>query len=289
MFSSMLTSEPDNGGTSTIRLSVERFEVSPGFKVKIHFKTFARLTRFLSGVLLMLFAANLMAAPQIFQSAETQTHLIELYTSEGCSSCPPAEAWLNSLKKEPGLWKDFVPVALHVDYWDNLGWPDKFASKAYTERQRSYAAVWKSDTIYTPEYVLNGQEWRGLFSSRKIPARSSTTVGILKASANADGSWTIDFTPADKQQKSWEITVAVLGNDYQVEVKRGENEGRNLAHDFVVLSLEKHAMRPAAEGFSAAVKDLKIKPKTALAVWVTKAGSLTPIQATGGWLTPSQP
>src|ERR1043166_1377606 len=73
-----------------------------------------------------------------FQSSEQRTPLIELYTSEGCSSCPPAEAWLSKLKTEAGLWKDFVPVAFHVDYWDHLGWRDRFASAVFTERQRAY-------------------------------------------------------------------------------------------------------------------------------------------------------
>src|SRR5690348_8781739 len=71
-----------------------------------------------------------------FESGDTQTPLLELYTSEGCSSCPPAEAWLSQLKKSPKLWKDFVPVSFHVDYWDYLGWKDPFAMKAYSRRQQ---------------------------------------------------------------------------------------------------------------------------------------------------------
>ncbi len=70
-----------------------------------------------------------------FESGPEQTALIELYTSEGCSSCPPAEAWMSHLKDDPGLWKQFVPIAFHVDYWDRLGWRDRFSSKRWTERQ----------------------------------------------------------------------------------------------------------------------------------------------------------
>src|SRR5437867_10582189 len=84
------------------------------------------------------------AAPISFQSQQNRTALLELYTSEGCSSCPPAEAWLSKLKDAPGLWRDFVPIAFHVDYWDSLGWKDPFAIKAYSERQRDYAASWRS-------------------------------------------------------------------------------------------------------------------------------------------------
>src|SRR4051794_21790628 len=68
-----------------------------------------------------------------FESQERQTTFLELYTSEGCSSCPPAEAWLNQLSKSPVLWKDFVPTAFHVDYWDHLGWRDRWAAKEFSE------------------------------------------------------------------------------------------------------------------------------------------------------------
>jgi len=67
------------------------------------------------------------AADRVFETGPQKTHLIELFTSQGCSSCPPAEAWLSKLKNEPGLWKNFVPLAFHVDYWDRLGWRDPFA------------------------------------------------------------------------------------------------------------------------------------------------------------------
>src|SRR3954454_1449306 len=80
----------------------------------------------------------------VFESKPARTHLIELFTSEGCSSCPPAEAWLSKLKTEPQLWRDFVPVAFHVDYWGHLGWRDPFASKIWTARQYEYSSCWKS-------------------------------------------------------------------------------------------------------------------------------------------------
>src|SRR3954451_5035298 len=81
-----------------------------------------------------------LAAETTFVSGSEQTALIELYTSEGCSSCPPAEAWLTQWKDDAGLWKRFVPIAFHVDYWDRLGWRDRFASKQWTERQTRYAS-----------------------------------------------------------------------------------------------------------------------------------------------------
>ena len=104
-----------------------------------------------------------------FRSGPKQTALVELFTSEGCSSCPPAEAWLNRLGARPGLWSEFVPVALHVNYWDHLGWRDPWAAREFTARQRSYAAAWNSRTIYTPGMVLNGQEWRTWARNDAVP------------------------------------------------------------------------------------------------------------------------
>ena len=95
-----------------------------------------------------------------FESGEKRVALVELFTSEGCSSCPPAERTLSKLTTHPSLWKTFVPVAFHVNYWDNLGWKDRLASVEFTRRQHTYASGWRSDTVYTPEFVLNGREWQ---------------------------------------------------------------------------------------------------------------------------------
>jgi len=93
--------------------------------------------------------------PLAFQSSGNKTALLELFTSEGCSSCPPAETWLSGLKSAPGLWKEFVPVSFHVDYWDHLGWKDAWGTKAFSDRQRAYARNWQTDSIYTPGFVLD--------------------------------------------------------------------------------------------------------------------------------------
>ena len=106
-----------------------------------------------------------------FESRAGQhTSLVELYTSEGCSSCPPAEAWLSRLVASPQLWTEIVPVAFHVDYWDNLGWRDRFASAQWTARQRTYAANWGSDSVYTPGFVRDGREWRQWAGSNNAAA-----------------------------------------------------------------------------------------------------------------------
>ena len=103
---------------------------------------------------------TLRAADFEVETGPQRVHLIELFTSQGCSSCPPAEVWLSKLKSEPGLWKNFVPLAFHVDYWDYLGWRDPWATKEFSDRQRNYAEAWRRDSVYTPGFVLNGREWR---------------------------------------------------------------------------------------------------------------------------------
>ena len=111
----------------------------------------------LSFILGVLAGVTAHADPIVFESHERQTALLELFTSEGCSSCPPAESWLSQLKQKPELWSGFVPVAFHVDYWDYLGWRDKWASQQFSDRQRDYAQAWGSDSVYTPGFVLNGK------------------------------------------------------------------------------------------------------------------------------------
>jgi hypothetical protein len=221
-----------------------------------------------------------------FESGETQNSLIELFTSEGCSSCPPAEKWLSTLKSNQDLWKMIVPVAFHVDYWDRLGWRDRFAKPEFTARQQRYAAAWGGDSVYTPGFVVNGKEWRGWFGSNGIPT-SSTKVGVLRVSLGNNGKLSATFVPETTRPRALALNVALLGNDLESDVKRGENSGRKLRHDFVVLNLIKIDMANESNRWTGSValamRSGNDKPG-ALAAWITENG--TPIQATGGWLKP---
>jgi hypothetical protein len=216
----------------------------------------------------------------VFESKPVRTHLIELYTSEGCSSCPPAEAWMSALKNEPRLWQDFVPVAFHVDYWDHLGWRDPFASKIWTERQTDYSLRWKKESVYTPAFALDGKEWR--YSA--LPAAATETPGTLKISVNGDRVVAV-FKPSSDATGRYDIHLARLGFSVTADVTAGENSGRKLIHDFVVLGLTNETMKSG-------VKELRLpapitstaEPRTAVAAWVTQAGQIEPIQAVGGWL-----
>ena len=145
-----------------------------------------------------------------FQSAPERTALLELYTSEGCSSCPPAEAWLSGLKESPRLWKDFVPVAFHVDYWNYLGWKDAWSDAGFSERQRSYAQLWHTENIYTPEFVLNGKEWHNWFTGKNGPRSDGENVGVLTVVSGDAKFWRVSFNPAKDSSSRYEIHAALL-------------------------------------------------------------------------------
>jgi len=251
-------------------------------------KELRQTTMKLSFLLCLLTVGVVHSAPIQFQSPERQTSLLELYTSEGCSSCPPAEKWLIKLTDASGLWTNFVPVAFHVDYWNRLGWRDPFSDEQFSARQQSYATLWSAETIYTPEFVLNGREWRNWFGVRGAPGATDATPGVLQASSQDGRHWTATFSPRDKSQKDHEIHVTVLISGVGIDVKAGENSGRHLQHDFAAISLITHPLTNQTNGLTGSfvIDDhpKNVTGRMALAVWVTRSGELEPLQATGGWL-----
>jgi hypothetical protein len=224
-----------------------------------------------------------------FQSAPERTALLELYTSEGCSSCPPAEAWFSGLKDSPRLWKDFAPVAFHVDYWNDLGWKDAWSAEEYSERQRAYAQFWRTENIYTPEYVLNGQEWRGWFAGKNGPKSGGERVGVLTVVSADTNHWQVSFVPEKIAGYHYQLHAALLAGEIVSDVKAGENRGLRLNHDFAAVQLL-HAGMTTSNGivlgkFPLNPTGFKTGKTSALVVWVTKAGEFQPLQATGGWLS----
>lgn len=166
--------------------------------------------------------------------------LLELYTSEGCSSCPPADKWLGGLKQDTSK---FTPLAFHVDYWDYIGWKDKFSKAEYSDRQRKTAAFGGSGYVYTPQFVMNGRDFRGWDNSRlneaveksqNIASRANLT---LNAVTEANGDITLKANaqavkPGDA--KNSDVFIALYENKLVSQVKAGENSGSTLKHDYVV-------------------------------------------------------
>ena len=224
--------------------------------------------------LLLLSTSLATAGDLVLESPATRVHLLELFTSEGCSSCPPAEAWLRGLRAERGLWREFVPVAFHVNYWDHLGWPDRLASPRFTQRQREYAALWRSRSVYTPGFVLDGREWRG----RELPRASQEKAGVLRVRLAGDRA-SVSF-PADG--KKFDAHLAWLAGEVESEVKAGENRGRKLRHDFVALTLEAQPLDPKTGTATFAIA--RPDGAKAVAAWIVGSGKAEPVQAAGGAL-----
>ena len=192
----------------------------------------------LQAALLLVMCVPAFGEALVLDSGTRQVSLLELYTSQGCSSCPPAERWLNDWVDDARLWNEVVPVALHVDYWDYLGWQDPFASSASGERQRGHVRAGRARTVYTPGFFLNGQEWRG-WTLRLSPRASDRESGRL--GVTIDGNTVSATFPPDG--RNLQLHVALLGFGIDTRVARGENRNRTLRQEFVALTHDVHASR----------------------------------------------
>lgn len=162
------------------------------------------------------------------RSAERPLQLVELYTSEGCNACPPADRWLSSLRGRAGV----VAVAFHVDYWDQLGWPDRFASAANTTRQRAQAQRAGAGFVYTPQVLVDGRDWRRWPA---LPtARDTAATVALTLSRSGPEAVQATLTPLAGAPRHITLWWAWLEDGHVTAVRSGENHGVTLRHDQVV-------------------------------------------------------
>jgi hypothetical protein len=187
--------------------------------------------------------------------------VVELFTSEGCSSCPPADALLQRIvDAQPLAGVEIIGLGEHVDYWDHQGWKDRFSSSSFTERQQGYGAHFRSDSIYTPQMVVDGRaEFVGSDgdAARRAIQRASTLAhGRVEVSVAAtairetDGlhvSVTSSGLPSISSGDRADLVVAITEDHLESKVTRGENHGRTLQHAAVVRPLQV-AGEPAAGG-----------------------------------------
>ncbi|MDH5727596.1 MAG: DUF1223 domain-containing protein [Gammaproteobacteria bacterium] len=221
-----------------------------------------------------------------FKSPPYQTTLIELYTSEGCSSCPPADRWLSQFKQHPQLWHEVFPLAFHVDYWDYLGWRDKFAQVQFSQRQRLHQKQGHLRSVYTPAFVINGKEWRGFFRKKRLDISNKTPVGELKLKINQN-TLSAQFTP-ENVYTTLHLNYAIVAMNLSNSITDGENSGHILHHDFVVLQLvkinSKRAKSPYFWQTDFSLSKYKNYGNLAIIAWVTQSDSHEAIQTTGGRL-----
>ena len=200
-----------------------------------------------NGLAVALVFAGLVAAPAhgaacSAASGPQTMPLVELYTSEGCSSCPPADRWLSATFAKNTPRAAGIALAFHVDYWDRLGWKDRFATPAFTERQYDGMRANRARFVYTPQILVQGrdfpqwQERRGaaaLAAAAAKPARAE----IMVAAERGKGSIAVKATarvPTLADRKGAVLYIALSDDGLSSEVKAGENAGARLAHDNVV-------------------------------------------------------
>lgn len=252
----------------------------------------------MNGMWLLLVALSVSAKELKLASTRDQAVMLELFTSEGCISCPPADAWLGGFRQHPKLWKGVVPMAFHVDYWDARGWKDPFASPNFTLRQRSYGFANQIQSIYTPAFFRNGKEWhrneQSLFGAK-------LTAGVLKAEQKKGFNFAVRYEPTE-MDGAWTAHGVVLGHGLVSSVVAGENKGTTLKHDFVVLVESNRVMKKNGKVFETEL-NLALpsevhregtppppKPDSwSVAFWVRSINSTVPVQAIGGdWQPPIQ-
>ena len=197
---------------------------------------------------------------------------IELFTSQGCSSCPPADAYLGVLAKRP----DIVALSFHVDYWDYIGWKDAFATRATTDRQRAYARVLKQRYVYTPEMVVEGighdtgRERAGIERLLAEAQRRSTRRATPELSRTQDGALTVKLAAFPLEGGPADVTLAIYDRRHSTPVASGENQGRMLDNFNIVRRLQ---MLSRWDGAAASwtIADAGLQPGIGAAVLVQRA------------------
>src|SRR5258706_11525610 len=197
--------------------------------------------RFLLAALAVFLASAAQAEKCTARSGEKTAALVELYTSEGCNSCPPADRWLSSLgAKYPA--EVVVPLALHVDYWDYIGWKDPYARREFSQRQRRLSQMQRLALVYTPQVLLQGADFRAWGEAQfdraverinALPARAHLSLAIL---GRSDDALRMQVqAQADVPDASAALYVAAYESGLSSRVTAGENRGRQLVHDYVAL------------------------------------------------------
>lgn len=190
------------------------------------------------------------------RSASTVTPVVELYTSEGCNSCPPADRWMSTLKAEPGV----VALAFHVDYWDRLGWKDRFASPAYTQRQMQTQASSGARFSYTPQVLLDGadrKDWPRIAAPLSASQRQRPAARVDITLTREADRFTATVMPASGAPARLAAYWALTESGHSTAVKAGENEGVTLKHDYVVREY-----RPVGAWSATGATTLRFEPST---------------------------
>ena len=230
----------------------------------------------------LLISSTLPANAQSCQarSTERQTMLVELYTSEGCNSCPPADRWLSTLNARP----DLLAAAFHVDYWDRLGWADRFASPQHSQRQAAQQRHSGAGFSYTPQVMVNGRDWRG---APTLPIQDARAPVLIELRRLDERQVAVSISAQRGAPAKLALWWALLEDGHVSNVGAGENHGVTLKHDHVVRQYGQQPAWGAAAG-DHPVHELRLVAaangeggrKARLLVVVTDAATGAPLQAT---------
>jgi hypothetical protein len=231
-----------------------------------------RYTKTLIGALLpMLMAPSLLAAEPFA--------LVELFTSEGCSSCPPADKLASELVKEAEKDdRNLYVLSFHVDYWDRLGWKDPYSSEGATERQSAYAIAWRARSAYTPQMVVNGAV--GFNGSNRAKAEQEIDKALERpapvevvAQVSSEGADDLEVRATLKMEvellhRDWDVIAAVVERGLSQKPDRGENKGRKLAHDNVVRVFDTKALEGDSADFELTIPGDVDREKSSVIVFL---------------------
>ena len=211
------------------------------------------------------------------RSAARQLQLVELYTSEGCNSCPPADHWLSGLKNR----SDVLAAAFHVDYWDRLGWVDRFGSTRHTQRQAEQQRSSGAGFSYTPQVLVNGRDWRGWPTLPLLDSPALVQITLQRLDSRQVSVNVLAQRGAPPRLAMW---WAVLEDQHSSAVAAGENHGVSLRHDHVVRQYTPVAAWAAADSPARSLRldaphNGEAGRKARLLVVVTDAATGAPLQA----------
>ena len=227
------------------------------------------------------------AAPEVPQEAEPFA-IVELYTSEGCSDCPPAEELLNRITKEAMANKTYVyPLAFHVDYWNKLGWKDSFSDSSFSNRQRKYRAALRNEVVYTPQMIVNGRaECVGSDEKRSKAIIDSCMVvkpewyftihpdEKLLEEGTVKTDYEIIKRPEEKESKVYNICFALVERNLSTDITRGENKGLKLTHQNIVRYFHSEKLEAAKGSYRFEYKQNKLGKNHSLIVFIQEAESM---------------
>jgi hypothetical protein len=227
---------------------------------------------------------NLSAADRpIAASDADQVHFIELFSSESCSSCPPADQWVSGLKNNAQLWKSFIPVVFHVDYWNYLDWKDGFSEHEMTQRQIDITNLWPNPSVYTPGVIVDGKEWKE-WRSKTLPNLQNKTSIKLSVSEIGEFSYRVVTKLASGTTTGYRIRAALLGFGLESNVTSGENKGKKLMHDFLVLQWQSQGLKADFKNQFTFKRPNQKYSKLAVVAWIEAVNNPTALQAVGGYL-----